>query len=439
MKRVFTSLDRRTVYECEFDEPDRYRELLSLTATKPLIGRGAGISYVAASFGAGATSIGMQRFNRILAFNKAERWIEVEAGITLGRLYEFLTGHGLCLPVQPGHPQITVGGCIAGNIHGKNQFREGLFGDHVHGLRLFHPSRGLLDLSSEHNSELFELTVGGFGLTGIIVSARLSLAPLPSTAMLVSHIPVGDLVEAFARLADLKASHDMVYAWLDLADRSRPGRGYIVAAAADPDRTPAPAAVAARELVPGGSRFPRLFSNFTLPAINQVYRTLGTRQRGPRRVPLDAILYPAVGKERYFDAFGKTGFIELQVMVPENAAAAFIPRVLALVRKHGCAIALTTLKSFRGKPSLLHYTGTGFSFTIDIGNDASARHMLDEFDEINCELGATTAIMKDSRLSASVARRQYAGYDTFKQRLLAFDPTRLFRSDLSRRLELQAP
>lgn len=439
MKRVFASLDRHTVCECEFDEPDRYRELLSLSAAKPLIGRGAGVSYVAASFGVGTTSIGMQRFNRILAFNAAERWIEVEAGITLGRLYEFLTGRGLCLPVQPGHPRITIGGCIAGNIHGKNQFREGLFGDHVRSLKLFHPSRGLLDLSPEQNAELFKLTVGGFGLTGIIVSARLSLAPLPSTAMLVSHIPVGDLVEAFARLAELKASHDMVYAWLDLADRGRPGRGYIVAAAADPGAAPAPAAIAARELVPGGSRLPRLFSNFTLPAINRVYRTLGTRQRGTRRVPLGAILYPAIGKERYFDAFGKTGFIELQVLVPENAAAAFIPRVLALIRKHGCAIALTTLKAFRGKPSLLHYTGTGFSFTIDIGNDAAARALLDEFDEINCELGATTAIMKDSRLSAAVARRQYAGYDTFKQRLYAFDPARLFRSDLSRRLELQAP
>src|SRR5690349_2064379 len=241
MKRVFASLDRHTVCECEFDEPDRYRELLSLTAARPLIGRGAGVSYVAASFGAGATSIGMRRFNRILSFNEAERWIEVEAGITLGRLYEFLTARGLCLPVQPGHPQITVGGCIAGNIHGKNQFREGLFGDHVRSLKLFHPSHGLLDLSPEQNAEMFELTVGGFGLTGIIVSARLSLAPLPSTAMLVSHIPVGDLVEAFARLAELKACHDMVYAWLDLADRSRPGRGYIVAAVADPGATPVPA------------------------------------------------------------------------------------------------------------------------------------------------------------------------------------------------------
>ena len=160
MKRVFASLDRHTVRECEFDEPDRYRELFSLTAAKPLIGRGAGVSYVAASFGAGATSIGMRRFNRILAFNEAERWIEIEAGITLGRLYEFLTGRGLCLPVQPGHPQITIGGCIAGNIHGKNQFREGLFGDHVRSLRLFHPSRGLLDLAPEQDAGLFELTVG---------------------------------------------------------------------------------------------------------------------------------------------------------------------------------------------------------------------------------------------------------------------------------------
>ena len=437
MKRVFASLDRHTVHECDYDEPDRYRELLSLKPGKPLIGRGAGVSYVAASFGEGVTSIGMGRFNRILAFNAAERWIEVEAGITLGRLFEFLTGRGLCLPVQPGHPHITIGGCIAGNVHGKNQFREGLFGEHVRSLRLFHPLHGVLDLSPENNAESFDLTIGGFGLTGLIVSARIALAPLPSAAMQVSHVPVGDLTEAFAQLNELKATHDMVYAWLDLADRSRPGRGYIVAATADPAAAPALRTITARDLL-AASRFPRLFNNLTLPVINRIYRTMGTRQTGSRRVPLDAILYPAVSKERYFDAFGKPGFIEMQVLLPENAVAAFIPRVLTLVRKHGCAVALTTLKAFRGKPHLLHYTGTGFSFTIDIGNDPAALRMLAELDEINCEFGAATAIMKDSRLSPAVARRQYPGYDTFKQRLHAFDPGHLFASDLSRRLELHA-
>jgi decaprenylphospho-beta-D-ribofuranose 2-oxidase len=437
MRRVFASLDRHTVCECEFDEPDRYRDLLSLESTWPVIGRGGGISYVAASFGAGIKSVGMRRFNRILAFNAAERWIEVEAGITLGRLFEFLAGRGLGLPVQPGHPQITVGGCIAGNVHGKNQFREGLFGDHVQGIRLFHPAHGMQDLSPGQNADLFDLTLGGFGLTGIIVSARLSLAPLPSAAMLVEHLPVDDLAHAFGRVAELRASQDMVYAWLDLADRKQPGRGYIVAATAGAGGGAATAHIAARELVPGGSgRSPRLFGHLTIPLINRAYRVLGLRQRGPRPVPLAEVLYPAVGKERYFDAFGKAGFIELQVLIPERAAGEFARRFIALTRKHGAPIALATLKAFRGEPRLLHYTGTGYSFTIDIGHDIAALRMLAELDEINCEIGAVTAIMKDSRLSAAVARRQYPGYDAFRQRLHTFDPQRRFASDLSRRLEL---
>jgi decaprenylphospho-beta-D-ribofuranose 2-oxidase len=439
MKRIFASLDRHTICECEYDEPDRYRDLLSATRPGPMIGRGAGISYVAASFGAGVASIGMVRFNRILAFNAAERWIEVEAGITLGQLFEFLAVHDLCLPVQPGHPQITIGGCIAGNVHGKNQFREGLFGEHVRAIRLFHPARGLLDLSPAGNGELFDLTVGGFGLTGLIVSARLALVPLPASALLVQHIPVGDLTEAFGRLAELEQSHDMAYAWLDLADRRRPGRGYVLAARGEASPATARTKIAARKLVPGGRRHPRLFSNMTLPLINRIYSANMLRRAGPRQVPLVEVLYPAVGKERYFDAFGKSGFVELQMLVPEAAVVEFISKVLTLVGKHGCTIALTTLKAFRGEARLLHYTGTGFSFTIDVENSPAALRMLDEFDAINCDLGVATAIMKDSRLSAAVARRQYPGYDEFRHRLQSFDPKHLFASDLSRRLELSPP
>src|SRR4051812_45723082 len=116
MKRKFVSLDRHSVCWGDYDEPDRYRELLSVKADSPLIARGAGLSYVAASFDDGVRSIGLRQFNRILAFDAAERWIEVEAGISLGELYDFCSHHGLALPVQPGHPQITIGGCIAGNV-----------------------------------------------------------------------------------------------------------------------------------------------------------------------------------------------------------------------------------------------------------------------------------------------------------------------------------
>jgi decaprenylphospho-beta-D-ribofuranose 2-oxidase len=438
MKRKFVSLDRHSSCFGDYDEPDRYRELLSVSADATLIPRGAGLSYVAASFGDGVRSIGLDRFDRILAFNASERWIEVEAGISLGKLYSFCGRHGLGLPVQPGHPQITIGGCIAGNVHGKNQFREGLFGGHVLGLRLFHPRHGMLELSREQEPNLFDLTIGGLGLTGFIVSARLAVAALSSASVAVEHIAVDTIEEIFARVAALRAEREMVYGWIDLAQHDPIGRGYVVAAKSVPQQTEAMAPERrVRRLDPNRDRFrPRVFNSRTMPLINRLYRRVGLRHAAARPIPLFDFLFPAVGKEFYFDWFGPAGFVEMQALVPEKHATDYAHSAVSLVRKHEQPIALTTVKAFAGTARLLHYGGAGFSFSIDVPNTAIALALLTDFDELNCAIGAKSAVLKDSRLRAGVAKRQYADYQQFRDQLRAFDPARSFQSSLSQRLEL---
>jgi decaprenylphospho-beta-D-ribofuranose 2-oxidase len=437
VNRRFVSFDRHTVCDAEYDQPDRYRELFALPRRGPLIAQGAGISYVAASFGEGVKTVGMRRFNRILAFNADERWVEVEAGITLGKLHDFCRPHGLTLPVQPGHPQITVGGCIAGNVHGKNQYRDGLFGDHVSAIRLFHPAHGELELSPELNRELFQLTLGGLGLTGVVTSARLMLTAATSPYMLVEHVPVETLDEAFDAIAERRQATELLYAWLDLANLARPGRGYVIvgspAEGSGADDTP----LRFTEMDAARRRFrPPLLTRATLPAINRVYRLLGTRHTGPRRQARASVLFPALGREMYFDGYGDRGFLELQALVPDAAAKEYGARVIGLIRKHARPVGLATLKAFRGAQRFLDYNGSGYSLTIDVVNHPTSAALLADVDELNCEVGAITAVLKDSRLRAPVARRQYPEYDAFRHRLHGFDPERLFASALSRRLEL---
>jgi decaprenylphospho-beta-D-ribofuranose 2-oxidase len=439
MKRNFVSLDRHTISAGEYEEPDRYRDLLALRFDTPLIPRGAGLSYVAASFGKDVRSIGMARFDRILSFDPGNCLIEVEAGVTLGKLFDFCTRHNLCLPVQPGHPQITVGGCIAGNVNGKNQFREGLFGEHVRRIRLLHPGSGLIELSRETEPELFALTIGGLGLTGLIVSAELALAPLAAAVVSVEHIAVADLDEAFEQVGRLRANRDMVYAWVDLARSDRGGRGYVVAGTASPNK--ADDLLAARRSVhrlePGAKRLrPWIINRHTIPTINALYRYMGLRRSGAWRVPLFDFLFPAVGKEYYFDWFGEGGLVEMQVLIPEAAARDYGRAVIALLRKRDQRIALATIKAFAGQPRLLDYNGSGFSFTIDVENTPSTMALLSELDDLNTATGGRTAVLKDSRLTADVVRKQYPEYEHFRERLRAFDPARVFSSELSRRLEL---
>jgi len=448
--RRLSSLDRHTKLTCDYDRPDRFQQLADSAASNRFIARGAGLSYAGASFSENSSVLDVSRFDRIIDFDGSAGWVEVEGGVSLGKLFEFLTPRGFHVPVLPGHPQITVGGCVAANVHGKNQFSEGVFGRLVQALILFHPDHGTIRVSAQENPEVFDLTVGGYGLTGFIMSARLTIEPLPGKAIREERVPVANLLEAFKLVDRLKADHDMIYCWNDLARLGKDaGRGFVVTGkyvtvdqAEDihgrsvdgPEGSPT---VQYKRLDPSAiKRRPNVFSNRAMPWVNRLYYRMNTRHIAPITTPLFKFLFPAVGKEFYFDYFGDRGFIELQVLLPAASIEQYVAAFLTILRRHGQPIALATIKAFHGTPHLLHFNGSGFNFTIEVAHTPGNMALLADLDELNCEYGGITNIIKDSRLSASVARRQYPAFDTFRERLHAYDPARRIASSLSERLAL---
>lgn len=431
---ILTSLDRRFSCLTRRALPDRYRDLLSLPRDGRHIARGAGVSYVAASFGRDSTSVGMTRFDRILSFDAETRVLEVEAGASLGKLYDFLAPKGLYLPVQPGHPQITVGGCVAFNIHGKNQFREGLFDSCIEELEIFHPANGLMTLSRSKEPELFALTCGGFGLTGVIVKAKLRTKPVPAAAVSVVNVPVASLRETFAKVEELKDRCDMLYSWNDLTCGG-PGAGFVVcgkfADVAAGSRAPARA-----DLEPGKRTYPfSAYNALSLPALNAAYRFANTRLRPEASTSFYSFTFPVVDKTFYFDLFGREGFVERQMLIQSSRTSAYIDRVESLLAAHRPLVALATVKAFKGRSRLLNYDGEGLSLSFDlVGGEDAAFHA--DLDALNVEMGVLDNPAKDSRLTAAVISREYPGYDGFRDGLAAFDPGRLFRSELSERLGL---
>jgi decaprenylphospho-beta-D-ribofuranose 2-oxidase len=178
------------------------------------IGRGGGYSYAAPSFGKNILTQEMTSFNRILDFNEKSRTVVVEAGITLRELLKWSFRKKLLLKIQPGHPDITIGGCVAANVHGKNPHKDGTFVDVVLEIKLFHPDHGFIILSRTQNTDIFELTCGGLGLTGIIVSVKLQLDVLPSDRMIFERIPIESMIDAtefFKKNLDV----DFISSWHD--------------------------------------------------------------------------------------------------------------------------------------------------------------------------------------------------------------------------------
>jgi len=147
-------------------------------------------------------------------------------------------------------------------------------------------------------------------------------------------------------------------------------------------------------------------------------------------------LFPWIGKEIYFDIVGDAGVIEPQVLVPFDKIGPYMSTLLELMRKHDCPAPLATLKIFGGDQKLLWYSGPGICISLHVFNDQKSMRLLSELDDANVRFGAITNLLKDSRIPAAAARRQYRHFDEFSAALRSYDAERIFESSLSLRLEL---
>lgn len=397
------------------------------------------MSYAAASFRENGLSVEHTNFDRVLGFDSASGIVEVECGISLQTLHRFLKPRGLFLKAQPGYARITVGGCIAVDVHGKNQARDGTFMQQVAGLTLHHPSHGEIEIGPKLEPELFRLTCGGYGLTGHILCARLQASQVPADSVEVVAEPVSDLISGTARLTQLVLEADFVYSWHDLAATTRNfGRGLAIAARFVPgvpvlrSRDVALSMSAANR---GSWRAP-LLNRWTARVLNAAYLHSQLRHRGGANVTLEDALFPVHGRQSYFKLFGTAGFHEYQAIIPIANLATYAEGIRDYLRRRPVAIALASGKIFAGTNDLLRFSGAGLCFALNFPRTVDSADFLSYLDNLVVSIGGMPNIIKDSRLPVAVVNATYPEADVFRERLRSFDPKRLFRSELSDRLQL---
>lgn len=436
----FVSFDGGVSALGERRRPDRYRMLTRASEREIQIARGGGYSYAAASFGAGAVVQEMSRFDRVLRFDPAARLIEVEAGVTLGDVFTVASREGLGLPAQPGYPAITIGGCIASNAHGKNPARDGTFVDAVQRLTLFHPSHGLIDCSRQAAPDVFELTCGGYGLTGVIVSATLRLDALGGDTVAIRRHEIASPADALPLLSDLAGKSVFAYSWHDAAPRGGTfGRGFVYQGEMDGARSTRAAAPAPyRVLTPGArARLPlSAWRGAAIGAFTSAYWHAEHRRPEIVRTPLFDALFPFARRSAYFRLYGRPGLAEVQILVPWDRADAFLRELRRLVLSIRPPSVMLSMKAFDGAPRFLRFDGSGVCVTLDLARSPRTLDFLRRIDDLTVAAAARPHIVKDSRLPRSVVEASYPEHEAFRGALRAFDPRRLYRSELSERLGL---
>jgi decaprenylphospho-beta-D-ribofuranose 2-oxidase len=431
----FLTFDGAVSVVTAHQRPDRFRHLEADLGDAKRIARGAGLSYAAASFGEDVVVQEMTAFDRLLAFDEGKRLLRVEAGATLERVLEWARTRNLRLPVVPGYPRITIGGCIAADVHGKNPARDGTFCDGVESFRIFHPARGYREVTRENDPDTFDATCGGFGLTGVIVDVALRLTSAGAPNVRTAAREVGSLEDAAQSLAQASGA-DFAYSWHDGTARGAHfGRGLVFTGAwtDEPARTESgydPMSASSRAAWPVA-----LWSDATVRPANALFRHLALRQPSRVQSAFDAD-FPFARQTLYHRLYGRQGLVELQLLVPHESLATFLRSLAATVARIDPPLVLLSMKRFSGRMRALSMTGEGMLVAMDLARGDATTRFAAAIDELAIETRAQPNVSKDSRLPAAVAARTLPHYASFRERLARLDPKRLYQSELARRLDL---
>jgi decaprenylphospho-beta-D-ribofuranose 2-oxidase len=425
--------------------PDQVPALLRGASARGVIARGLGRSYNNAAQNDGGLVIQTTGMNKIIALDPGSGLVTCEAGVSLEQLMVAGLPDGWFVPVSPGTRQVTVGGAIAADVHGKNHHAAGSFAQHVRWLDLLLPDGQERRVSPADEPELFWATAGGMGLTGIIVRAQVQLKKVQTARIRVDTVRTPNLDDAMAYLEATDDQFGYTVAWLDcLATGASLGRSVITSGDfAGLDELPAPdrrdplafrpvARIGAPAACPPG-----LINRYTVAAANEVWYRKAPRRRVGELQTIGAFFHPLDGFRNWNRAYGPAGFRQYQYAVPAGQDAA-VRRSVEMISAARAPSFVTVLKRFgAASPGYLSFPIEGWTLALDFpARTPGLAGLLIRLDELVAEAGGRVYLAKDSRVSPEMVAAMYPRLEDFRQLRKQIDPAGLLASDLSRRLRL---
>ena len=429
-------------------EPAATDDVAGLLAAAPprgVIARGLGRSYNNAAQNNGGWVIATSRLRRIAEFEPAAGTVTCEAGVSLEQLMVFALPAGWFVPVSPGTRQVTVGGAIAADVHGKNHHRAGSFARHVRWLDLLLPDGDEVRVTPAGNPALFWATAGGMGLTGVILRASLQLTPVATSRLRVDTVRTADLDEAMACLQEADGRYGYTVAWLDcLATGPRLGRAVVTSGdfagqedlpAAD-RHDPLAFRPAARLRAPAACP-PGLINRASVALANEAWYRKAPRHRTDEIQSIGTFFHPLDGIRNWNAVYGPGGFRQYQFVVPSGQEAV-LQRALERISGAGAPSFVTVLKRFGpGNQGLLSFPLAGWTLALDFpARTRGLAGLLDGLDEQVAAAGGRVYLAKDSRVRPEMLEKMYPRLGDFRTLRAELDPGGILNSDLSRRLGL---
>ncbi|HEO71802.1 MAG TPA: FAD-binding oxidoreductase, partial [Candidatus Hydrogenedentes bacterium] len=330
---------------------------------------------------------------------------------------------------------------IANDVHGKNHHRDGSFSRFVRSFELLTPGGEVLTCSPEQNADVFWATVGGVGLTGFILTARLELLPVESAYIKADYLRAKNLDEALAAMAERDQHYQYAVAWVDcLASGKDLGRSVLMwgdhARVEDLKNGSLPLGAPQARPLAIPIDFPACALNpLSIKAFNTLFYAAHPRVEG-KLVDYDRYFYPL---DRILDwnrMYGKRGFVQFQATVPLDGVDQ-LAQLLDVLGRSARASFLSVLKRFGDAgEGLLSHPIPGYTLTLDLPNKRGAMGFLDELHRIVLDAGGRVYLAKDAAVKANMIAEMYPRLDEFREVQARLDPDGVLSSSMARRLDL---
>lgn len=421
--------------------PKTIEELKRYLKEGSAIARGNGRAYGDSAISKKNT-ISMSQFNRFLEFDDDNGLLTVEAGVLLSDVIKIFLPKGWFLPVTPGTKFVSIGGMVAADVHGKNHFKNGSFGNYVKWIDILNSEGNIIRCSRKQNNEIFYWTLGGMGLTGIIINVAFFLKPIGSAWIKQKTLIAKNIKEAID-IFEKNLNSTYIAAWIDCNEKGNNlGRSLIMLGEhaklndLNKKHRDHPFLIKTKKAISIPFYFPSSFLNkFTIKMFNNLYFLKGKMSKKNILVDWNKYFYPLDNVLNWNKIYGKKGFVQFQCVIPLNYATIGITKLLEAISKYNSLSFLAVLKRFGKQNSYFSFPMEGYSIALDFPLNKKNLNLLNELDQITLKYHGRFYIAKDSRMQASTflkSDKRIADYKAFRSK----DMKSKFASNQSERLGL---
>ncbi len=393
-----------------------YSEIADIVkANDTIIARGNGRCYGDSSLQKNIFST--LSLNSIINFNETNGIINCQSGVFLSEILNIIIPKGYFLPVTPGTKFITIGGAVASNIHGKNHHTEGAIANFIHSFELLIDTGEVLHCSKQQNSILFANTIGGMGLTGIIIEVQLQLKKIETSYINQQIIKAQNLAEIINYFEKYK---DTTYAvaWIDcLAKGKNLGKSILYLGEhtkmGELNKNPIrnPLIIQHKRAINIPFYFPTfVMSRLLIKGFNFLFYNKHLRSKASNIIDYNSFFYPLDGLHNWNKLYGKNGFTQYQFVIPFENGLEGLTEILTKISESNCGAFLGVLKTFGPKETFsspLSFPMEGYTLAVDFKVNNKVFQLLNQLDEIVLKYKGRLYLTKDARMKADTFAKSY--------------------------------